>query len=148
MKNSVKKSLFVLLCLVLACIAITFPVGCEKKQPETSCEIKLTDTDGNTLCGVTATIKEYDVTATDLNGSITFCNIPVLHTDLNKNSEWFGVTVVFKKDGYLPLVIFNFVLYDKKQRQATVTMFKNDGSLPYCAYVEIPSKEEIRRIIS
>ena len=64
-----------------------------------------------------------------------------------EQEDWFGVIVSLKADGYVPIVIFNFILNTKNDRYAEIMLLTDDGTLPYCAYVEIPSAEAIRRVL-
>lgn len=63
-------------------------------------------------------------------------------------AEWKTVTVVVKRDGYVPALVFNCVVYVGQTRKLTVKLYPVDGSnLPYVSYVESPPDEYIQGLI-
>lgn len=65
-----------------------------------------------------------------------------------KVTAWHTVNVVIKKEGYVPTVMFNCVVYDKETRKITVKIYPVDTSdLPYVCYVESPPDEFVKDVI-
>lgn len=63
-------------------------------------------------------------------------------------TEWFTVNVVVTKEGYVPTVVVNCVMYDKQTRQLKVKVYPSDGSdLPYVCYVESPPNDYLQSLI-
>lgn len=64
-------------------------------------------------------------------------------------TDWFAVNVVVTKDGYVPTVVVNCVIYENQTRRLTVKIYPNDGSdLPFVCYVESPPNEYLQQLIS
>lgn len=61
--------------------------------------------------------------------------------------NWIGTIISINADGYVPIIIFNFILKYNKSREAQFMLLYDDGTLPYCSYVEIPEDDEIRKIL-
>ena len=63
-------------------------------------------------------------------------------------TQWHTVNVVIKKDGYVPAVVLNCVVYDNQTRRLTVKLYQSDGSnLPYVCYVESPPSDFLQEMI-
>lgn len=63
-------------------------------------------------------------------------------------TEWFTVNVVVTKEGYVPTVVVNCVVYDNQTRQLKVKVYPSDGSdLPYVCYVESPPNDYLKSLI-
>lgn len=63
-------------------------------------------------------------------------------------TQWHTVNVVVKKDGYVPAVVLNCVVYDNQTRRLTVKLYQSDGSdLPYVCYVESPPNDFLQEMI-
>ncbi len=64
-------------------------------------------------------------------------------------TEWFSVNVVVTKDGYVPTVVVNCVIYENQTRKLTVKIYASDSSdLPLVCYVESPPNEYLQQLIS
>lgn len=77
----------------------------------------------------------------------------ILLTDL-KNvydssvTQWHTVNVVVKKDGFVPAVVLNCVVYHNQTRRLTIKIYPNDNSgLPYVCYVESPPHEYVKEMV-
>lgn len=63
-------------------------------------------------------------------------------------TDWFAVNVVVIKDGYVPTVVTNCIVYCAETRRLTVKVFSNDGSdLPFVCYVESPPNDYLKSLI-
>lgn len=63
-------------------------------------------------------------------------------------TEWFTVNVVVTKEGYVPTVVVNCVVYDNQTRQLKVKVYPSDESdLPYVCYVESPPNDYLKSLI-
>lgn len=77
----------------------------------------------------------------------------ILLTDLSNAydasvSQWHTVNVVVKKDGYVPALAINCVVYDGQSRKLTVRLYQNDASnLPYVCYVESPPQSYLQQLV-
>ena len=65
----------------------------------------------------------------------------------NEKEKWIGTILTIKAEGYVPIIIFNFILQYNEPRSAQFMLLFDDGTLPYCTYVEIPENDEIKRIL-
>jgi hypothetical protein len=136
------------LCLIIFLSVVFGFAACNKSVPTTSVQFCVTDLEGNPIKDAVVTIKEEGKTdTTDSEGNTTQLVVRVVHNDINKNEDWFGVTVTVKAEGFVPMVIFNCILYESKMRQVNLRLFNDDGTLPYTAYVEIPAVEIIRKLL-
>lgn len=63
-------------------------------------------------------------------------------------TEWYTVNVVVVKEGFVPAVVVNCVVYDKQTRRLTVKIYPKDNSeLPYVCYVESPPNDFLEQLI-
>lgn len=132
---------FIIFCMLLG--------GCSTPIQESFCEVSffVTDQNGLPVQDVSVTFNEYDLNITTLaDGHTPTLSVPT-KAPWKADEDWFGVMVTLKADGYVPIVIFNFVLQYGQSRNAEIMLLTDDGTLPYCAYVEIPSSDAIRRIL-
>ena len=106
---------------------------------------ELTDQQNNPVKNAEICFKKFGLTFTtnDL-GKTTHIKIPL---DVPPTESWYGTIVTIKSQGFVPLVIFNFILTYDQERTAKIMLLFDDGTLPYCTYVEVPSKDEIRQIL-
>lgn len=132
--------------------------------------VVLTAIDKASDVGVSASKTAIKVTVVDLNnnpvhnaqvtidGQTFFCdnngNSPVIDVETLVNcydktiTAWHTQTVVIKKDGYVPTVVLNCVLFDKETRKLTVKIYPSDQStLPYVCYVETPPADYLNQLI-
>lgn len=137
---------FVTTIFILCCLSFG---GCSTLRQENFCEVSFFVTDQNGL-----PVQDVAVIFNESNLSVTTSadgHTPTLAVPAKKpwkaEENWFGVMVTLKADGYVPVVIFNFVLQYGQLRNAEIMLLTDDGTLPYCAYVEIPSADAIRRIL-
>ena len=132
--------------------------------------VVLTAIDKASDIGVSASKTAIKVTVVDLdnnpvhnavvnvNGKTFFCdnngNSPLIELDnltncYDKNlTAWHTQTVVVTKDGFVPTVVLNCVVFDKETRKLTVKIYPNDQSnLPYVCYVETPPADYLEGLV-
>lgn len=132
--------------------------------------VVLTAIDKASDVDVSANTTAIKVTVVDLNnlpvhnaqvtvdGQTFFCdnngNSPVIDLANPTNSydktltAWHTQTVIIKKDGYVPTVVLNCVIFDKETRKLTVKIYPADQStLPYVCYVETPPADYLNQLI-
>ena len=130
----------------------------------------LTAIDKASDIGVSASKTAIKVTVVDLDnnpvhnavvnvdGKTFFCdnngNSPLIELDnltncYDKNlTTWHTQTVVVTKDGFVPTVVLNCVVFDKETRKLTVKIYPNDQSnLPYVCYVETPLADYLEGLV-
>lgn len=132
---------FIIFCLLFG--------GCSRPSNKNFCEVSffVTNQNGLPVQDVVVTFNEYNLDVTTLDdGHTPTLSVPTKEP-WKAGENWFGVMVTLKADGYIPVVIFNFVLQYEQSRNAEIMLLTDDGTLPYCAYVEIPSSDAIRRIL-
>lgn len=62
-------------------------------------------------------------------------------------TEWFCITVLVEKKGYVNTVIVNCVIYTGQTRSLTVRIYSDDGSgLPVVCYVESPPQDYLQKL--
>ena len=86
---------------------------------------------------------------TDNKGLSPTIQLAKLENSFDANiSQWHTVNIVIKKDGYVPTIMFNCVVYDRQTRKITVKIYPTDGSdLPYVCYVESPPDDFVKDLI-
>ncbi|MCM1289174.1 MAG: hypothetical protein NC132_00740 [Corallococcus sp.] len=152
MKATFRNTAFVLVILaaVLSVLAVTDRNNAEIKTAKTDTCVRLnvTDLDGNpvhnakvTVCGET-----FFTDNKGLSPSIQILD-PQNAFD-NNVTDWHTVDVIIKKDGYVPTIMFNCVVYDKQTRKISVKIYPLDASdLPYVCYVESPPDDFVKDMI-
>lgn len=140
----------VILAAVLSVLAVVDRNNAEVKTAQTDTYVRVTvvDLDGApvhkaqvTVCGETF--------FTDNKGLSPSIQIAKLENSFDSDvTEWHTVNVVIKKEGYVPTVMFNCVVYDKQTRKITVKIYPVDASdLPYVCYVESPPDDFVKDVI-
>lgn len=140
----------VILAAVLSVLAVVDRSNEQVQTVKSDTFVRLTvvDLDGNpvhnaevTVCGETF--------FTDNKGLSPSIKITKLENAFDKNvTEWYTVDVVIKKEGYVPTVMFNCVVYDNQTRKISVKIYPTDASdLPYVCYVESPPDEFVKDVI-
>lgn len=92
-----------------------------------------------------------------INGNTFYCdnngNSPTIEMTTLSNcydaniSSWHTQTVVITKEGYVPTIVLNCVVFDKQTRKLTVKIYPIDQSnLPYVCYVETPPDEYLNQL--
>lgn len=116
---------------------------------KTAIKVTVVDLDNNPVHNAVVTVC----------GNTFFCdnngNSPVIEIDAPTNcydqniTAWHTQTVVVTKDGYVPTVVLNCVVFDKETRKLTVKIYPLDESkLPYVCYVETPPADYINQLIN
>ncbi len=135
--------LFLIFCLSL------FSSGCRKTQNET-CRLVvsffITDQDGIPIRDAEILFKSSGLKIRTREDG-TSENVVLTVDAAECKDGWYGTTIVLNAENKVPVAVFNFVLYPDEARRAEFLLLNDDGTLPYCAYVEIPSDETIRRIM-
>ncbi len=87
---------------------------------------------------------------TDNNGNSPLIQLENLQNAYNVNIDsWHTTTVVITKQGFVPTVVVNCIVFDKQSRKLTVKIYPQDQSeLPYVCYVESPPDEYVQELIS
>ena len=115
---------------------------------KTAIKVRVVDLDNNPVHN--AEIK--------IDGQVFYCdnngNSPIIElTNLtncydNQIDGWFTQTVVITKDGFVPTVVLNCVVFDKQTRKLLVKIYPLDQSnLPYVCYVETPPSDYINQLV-
>jgi len=152
MKATFRNIAFALVALaaVLSVLAVVDRNNAEIKTAKTDTFVRVTvvDLDGMpvhkaqvSVCGETF--------FTDNKGLSPSIQLTKLENNFdNTVTDWHTVNVVIKKEGYVPTVMFNCVVYDKQTRKITVKIYPADASdLPYVCYVESPPDEYVKEAI-
>ena len=143
-KYFMKKIPLFILCfiLILPCLL----VGCSAKATHYSEVIfELTDQQNTPVKNAKICFKKLDMTfITNDFGKTENIKIPLR---LSQTEDWYGTIVTITAQGFVPLVIFNFILTYDQTRVAKIMLLFDDGTLPYCAYVEVPSNDAIKQIL-
>ncbi len=86
---------------------------------------------------------------TDNKGLSPTIELPVVENGYDSSiTDWFAVNVTVTKDGYVPTVVVNCVVYCDDTRKLTVKIYPKDGSdLPYVCYVESPPSDYLKSLI-
>lgn len=64
-------------------------------------------------------------------------------------SQWHTTNVIVKKDGYVPSIVFNCVVYHAETRRLTVKIYRQDASeLPCVTYVESPPDDYVKSLLN
>lgn len=67
----------------------------------------------------------------------------------NAITSWCTVTVVAKREGFVPAVVVNCVVYRAQTRLLTIRLYQKDESdLPFVCYVESPPNDYLQNLVS
>ena len=123
-------------------------IGVQTSVADTCVRVTVLDLYGNVVPD--AEVKVYDESfLTDGNGASSSIKIAKLINSYDDSiTEWYTVNLVIIKDGYVPTVMFNCIVYRGKTRNISVKIYPEDASdLPYVSYVESPPDDYVREII-
>lgn len=86
---------------------------------------------------------------TDNNGLSPSVQLSSLTNSYDGNiTNWYTVNVVVEKEGFVPAVLFNCVVYSGSTRKLTVRLYASDSSdLPFVSYVESPPDDFVQQLI-
>lgn len=144
--NKIMKKLCIFIIIIsILCFAFAF-CGCSTKQEDyAQISFYLSNQNGDPIKDATICFKKYKVTL--MSNEDGCSEVAKLQLPQKGEDTWFGTIVTINAEGYVPVVIFNFILQYDQPRQASLMLLYDDGTLPYCAYVEVPDSESIRRIL-
>lgn len=140
----------VLLSAVLSVLAVVDRNNAEIKTAQTDTYVRLTVLD---LDGIPVHNAQVSVCGetffTDNKGLSPSIQVTKLKNSFdNSVTDWHTVDIVIKKEGYVPTVMFNCVVYDKQTRKITVKIYPTDASdLPYVCYVESPPDDFVKNVV-
>lgn len=140
----------VLLSAVLSVLAVVDRNNAEIKTAQTDTYVRLTVLD---LDGIPVHNAQVSVCGetffTDNKGLSPSIQVTKLKNSFdNSVTDWHTVDIVIKKEGYVPTVMFNCVVYDKQMRKITVKIYPTDASdLPYVCYVESPPDDFVKNVV-
>ena len=150
MKTTFKNVAIVVVVLAMALVVLTAidkasDIGVSASK--TAIKVTVVDLDNNPVHNAVVTIGGNTFFC-DNNGNSPVIQLQDLSNCYDKNiSTWHTQTVVITKDGYVPTVVLNCVVFDKETRKLTVKIYPVDQSnLPYVCYVETPPSDYILQI--
>ena len=140
----------VILAAVLSVLAVVDRGKTEVQTTKTDTFVRLTvlDLDGNPVHNAQVTVCS-ETFFTDNKGLSPTIQLAKLENSFDESiTDWHTVNVIIKKDGYVPTVMFNCVVYDHDTRKITVKIYPVDASdLPYVCYVESPPDDYVKDLI-
>ena len=150
MKITFKNFAIVLVVLAMAFVVVTAidqasNIGASVSK--TAIKVTVVDLDNNPVHNAAVTIGGATFYC-DNNGNSPVIQLQDLSNCYDKNiSDWYTQTVVVTKQGYVPTVVLNCVVFDKETRKLTIKIYPIDASnLPYVCYVETPPSDYILQI--
>lgn len=151
MKATLKNVAFSLaiLAMVLVVLAIVDSATDVKVgKSDTYLRVTVVDLDGKPVHNAQITVCDENF-FTDNKGLSPSVQLTSPTNFYNKDiTEWYTVNVTVKKEGFVPAVVFNCVVYQNQMRKLTVKIYPKDGSnLPYVCYVESPPSDYVESII-
>ena len=151
MKTTLKNVAIVVVALamvlvVLSAIDKASDIGVSASK--TAIKVTVVDLDNNPVHNAVVTINGSTFFC-DNNGNSPAIEIENLHNSYDKSiTAWHTQTVVITKDGYVPTIVLNCVVFDKETRKLTVKIYPIDESkLPYVCYVETPPSDYINQLV-
>lgn len=138
-----------LFCLIAVMVFFTFAFAF--KPIATTLTIRVTDAvSGQNLTSFDVKIAENGSRAHAAANSVTL-DAPYLPDPRYIDLPPYGtVTLIVTKQGYLPTILSDCIVYLNADRKLTVNLFPNDGSLEvgYVTLCESPSDEWVRSLLS
>lgn len=138
-----KKIIVLIPCLLFVVAVCCLPFAYSKPtfQSESGNKLKVlvSDLEGNPLKNATVTIKETGQTfLCDNQGRSPLFEIDTLNNPYG-NFDWFTITLLVQKEGYVNAVVIGCVIYQNQTRLLKVQMYPSDQSdLPFVCLVESP----------
>lgn len=146
------KNIGVALCLLAMVMAVLLAVdkASDVAAINTKTYIKVTVVDENGIPVHNAQITVNGQSFfTDNKGVSPAIELTELTNCYDENiAAWRTTTVIAQKDGYVPSIVFNCVVYDAQTRKLTVKIYQKDSSeLPCVTYVESPPEDYVKSLL-
>ena len=131
-------------CIVLLTTVLLLPWTTYTFSPQESStnllKVSVCDLEGKPLQNATVTVLETGQKfLCDNQGRSPLFEIETQENHYGRNLDWFLVTLLIEKEGYVNTAIVNCVIYVNQTRQLTVKMYQADQSaLPFVCLVESP----------
>lgn len=140
--RNVAFSLVILSMVLVVLVAIDNAGDIKVSQKDTYLRVYVVDLDDKPVHNAQITIGKNSF-FTDNKGLSPTIQLSELTNSYDSSvTDWYTVNVVIKKEGYVPTVVFNCVVFDSQTRRLTVKVYQNDASaLPYVCYVESPPSD-------
>lgn len=146
--KSVTLFLTVLLMTLSVLVAIDSVASVETNTSDTYLRVTVMDLGGNPVHNAQVTVDGATFLSDNkgLSPSILLTDLRNVYD--SSVTQWHTVNVIVKKDGYVPAVVLNCVVYQGQTRRLMVKIYPDDGSdLPYVCYVESPPHEYLEQLI-
>ncbi len=119
----------------------------EVSASKTAIKVTVVDLNNNPVHNAVVTV-DGNTFFCDNNGNSPAIEIASLSNCYDQNiSSWHTTTVIVTKEGYVPTVVLNCVIFDKETRKLTVKIYAVDESrLPYVCYVETPPDDYLKQL--
>lgn len=151
MKATLKNTavfLVILSMVMVVLVAVDTASEMTANTVQASIRVTVVDLEGNVVHN--AKIKVQGQTFyTDNNGLSPSVQLSSLTNSYDGNiTNWYTVNVVVEKEGFVPAVLFNCVVYSGSTRKLTVRLYASDSSdLPFVSYVESPPDDFVQQLI-
>ena len=138
----------ILMMVVVVLTAIDKASDIGVSASKTAIKVTVVDLDNNPVHNAVVTV-DGKTFFCDNNGNSPLIELDNLTNCYDKNlTTWHTQTVVVTKDGFVPTVVLNCVVFDKETRKLTVKIYPNDQSnLPYVCYVETPPGDYLEGLV-
>jgi len=139
-------ALLAMVVVVLSAIDKASDIGVSASK--TAIKVTVVDLDNNPVHNAVVTIGEKAFFC-DNNGNSPVIELDTLTNCYDKDvTSWHTQTVIVTKDGFVPTVVLNCVVFDKETRKLTVKIYPMDQSnLPYVCYVETPPADFLEGLV-
>ncbi|MCM1195317.1 MAG: hypothetical protein NC332_05235 [Firmicutes bacterium] len=146
--KSVAIALSILAAVMAVLSAVEFSSDVVVSADKTYVKVTVVDLDGNPVHNAKVNVGGTEF-YTDNKGMSPSIEIAQMVNCYDENvTEWFTATVTARKDGYVPAIVFNCVVYSGQTRKLTVKIYPDDASeLPYVAYVESPPDDYVKTLL-
>lgn len=147
--KSVAVALSVLAAIVLVLSVVDVADNVSTSGDDVLLKVTVVDLDGAPVHNAVVSVDGQSFFTDNKGNSPSILLAAVTNCYDSSLSEWGTVTVSIQKEGYVPAIIFNCVVYSGNSRKLTVKIYPDDGSeLPYVSYVESPPDDYVRQLLS
>lgn len=147
LKNvAIAVSILMMVVVVLTAIDKASDIGVSASK--TAIKVTVVDLDNNPVHNAVVKIGSKTFFC-DNNGNSPVIELDTLANCYDKNiTTWHTQTVIVTKDGFVPTVVLNCVVFNKETRKLTVKIYPMDQSnLPYVCYVETPPADFLEGLV-
>lgn len=146
--KNIAVSLIVLSLVIVVLTSVDRVMSVSAAQSDSYIRVSVVDLNNKPLSNVKVTVGA-ETFFTDNSGLSQTIPLNDLENSYDKSvTNWYTVNVRVQREGYVPAIVFNCVVYSGETRKLTVRLYEKDSSnLPYVCYVESPPSDYIQNLL-